>query len=475
MKKLTRTISGVTPVAVMSRPAPCPGNCVYCPDFDNTPRSYTPHSPAVMRAATCDYDPGAQVRLRLRILKDMGHPTGKIELIVMGGTFLAAPVGYQNDFIKACFDALNGSPGKTLDEAQRTNETATHRAVGLCIETRPDVCGDTEIERMIGWGTTRVELGVQTLDDSVYKMVRRGHCVATVVETTAKLKRAGLKVHYHWMPGLPGSTPERDLELTRKMFDDPDFRPDGLKIYPTMVVGGTELERWHQEGRYQPYLDDVMTSLIVEMKKVVPPYVRISRVLRDIPAEYITGGLKNSLRDGVQKLLLQQGVACRCIRCREYGFRQRKTAQLGTPSLKRMDYEASGDREVFLSFEDDAGTLFGLLRLRIQDKRQASFRCFGNDVALIRELHVYGQELELGGRDNGSAQHRGYGRRLVQEAERIAFEEHGAGAIAVLSGVGARAYYRDLGYTLDSGYMIKNLADKPLLTAVSIDKKLNMS
>ena len=457
MKKLTRTISGVTPVAVMSRPAPCPGHCVYCPDFNDTPRSYTPHSPAVMRAAACDYDPAAQVNLRLRILTGMGHPIDKVELIVMGGTFLSTPVDYQDRFIKACFDALNCVRSETLEEAQRVNETAVHRAVGLCLETRPDICGEAEVARMIDWGATRVELGVQTLDDNIYRIVRRGHGVAAVAEATTRLRQAGLKVHYHWMPGLPGATPETDLELTRELFDNPAFRPDGLKIYPTMVVEGTELEKWHHEGRYQPYSDVVMTTLIADMKKVVPPYVRISRVLRDIPAEYIVGGLKNSMRDGVQQRLLQQGAACRCIRCREFGHRQRKNLPIGKPSLRRLEYEASGSREVFLSHEDDEGTLFGMLRLSLPDSRPPAFRSMAGRLAVIRELHVYGPEMELGQRDEDSAQHRGYGRELVREAERIAKEEFGADLMAVLSGVGARSYYRDLGYVFDSGYMVKRL------------------
>lgn len=473
MKKQTRTISGVTPVAVMTRPAACPGRCVYCPDFENTPRSYTPHSPAVMRAEACNYDPASQVAARLRILSDMGHPTAKIELIVMGGTFLATPAGYQETFIKDCFDALNGFKSQTLKQAQQANETASSRAVGLCIETRPDVCSDAEIARMVGWGVTRVEVGVQTLDDDVYRIVKRGHTAADVAKASAKLRRAGLKVHYHWMPGLPGSSPENDLVLTRELFDNPDYRPDGLKIYPTMVVDNTELQRWHAGGRYTPYPDEVMTGLLAEMKKLVPPYVRISRVLRDIPAEYITGGLKNSLRDGVQKRLDEQGTSCRCIRCRELGHRRRRSMKSGPPLLHRLDYEASDGREVFLSFEDGIGTLYGLLRLRIQKEKPAAFYGSQGVFALIRELHVYGQELEIGKRDDASAQHRGFGRELVREAERIALDEFGAPVVAVLSGVGVRAYYRELGYELESGYMVKPL--KQLVTGVSIDKKVNLS
>ncbi|XUX01329.1 MAG: tRNA uridine(34) 5-carboxymethylaminomethyl modification radical SAM/GNAT enzyme Elp3 [Dehalogenimonas sp.] len=455
MKKFTRTISGVTPVAVMSRPSPCPGHCVYCPDFSGTPRSYTPHSPAVMRAVRYDYDPEEQIKARLRILSDMGHPTDKVELIVMGGTFLATPIEYQNFFIKACYDALNGVASTSLEDAHRINESAVNRAVGLCIETRPDVCGEREVDRMITWGTTRVELGVQTLDDEIYRLINRGHRVSAVIEASARLRRAGLKVHYHWMPGLPGSNPGYDLLMTKRLFFDQDFQPDGIKIYPTMVIENTELELWQLENRYQPYEDDVMVELIAEMKINVPPYVRISRVLRDIPAEYITGGLKNSLRDGLKDRLDVQGFTCRCIRCREYGHRPKHREV--QPSLRRLEYEASGGREIFLSYEDEYDTLYGLIRLRIQPQAPDNLRILGDRVALVRELHVYGPELQIGAKGNHSAQHQGLGRQLLHHAEEIAHKEFGASFVAILSGVGARNYYRDLGYQLASGYMIKSI------------------
>jgi elongator complex protein 3 len=257
MKKTTRTISGITPVAVMNQPMGCPGRCVYCPTFSATPQSYTPESPAVLRARSCDYDAGKQVALRLKILEDMGHPTDKIELIIMGGTFPAAPADYQYSFIKDAFDALNGQDSATLEESQHINETSTHRCTGLCIETRPDFCGQAEINHMLEFGATRVEIGVQMLSDEIYRIVQRGHTVEDVVRASALLRDNGLKVHYHWMPGLPGSTPEEDLKLTALLFEDPRFRPDGLKIYPTMVVEGTELEQWFREGRYQPYDGEV--------------------------------------------------------------------------------------------------------------------------------------------------------------------------------------------------------------------------
>jgi elongator complex protein 3 len=389
----------------------------------------------------------------------MGHPTDKVELIVMGGTFLAAPVGYQYRFIKDCFDALNGEVSATLEEAKRLNEGAVHRCVGLCIETRPDWCGLEEIARMLEFGATRVELGVQALDDDIYRLIRRGHSVSDVVRATRLLKEYGFKVHYHWMPGLPGSTPQLDLEMAKRLFSDSAFRPDGLKLYPTMVVAGTELEQWYREGRYLPYDDETMINLIVEIKSIVPGYVRISRVLRDIPARFIVGGLKDSLRGEAKRRMKERGTECRCIRCREYGHRARDKREMGEPRMVRMDYQASGGREVFLSFEDSNETLFGLLRMRVDLRLPGGLRQeFGERPAIIRELHIYGPEIPLGRRDPEAAQHRGLGKALLTEAERIAAGEFGVRQISVLSGVGAREYSRsEFGYRAQGDYMVKAL------------------
>jgi len=459
MKKMARTISGVTPVAVMTRPMKCPGQCVYCPTYPTTPQSYTTESPAVLRAKICDYDAEKQVKLRLKTLSEMGHPTDKVELIVMGGTFLAGPIDYQYQFIKDCFNALNDEKSTTLEEAKRCNETAHHRCTGLCIENRPDWCGQEEIARMLEFGTTRVELGVQTLDDEIYRLVRRGHGVADVVNATTLLKEHGFKVHYHWMPGLPGSTPEEDLALSRRLFSDSNFKPDGLKIYPTMVVEGTELERWYRDKRYHPYDDDTMIQLIVDIKSVVPKYVRISRVLRDIPSKFIVGGLKDSLREIVKQRMKDIGIECKCIRCREYGHRARSGWEVGEPQLVRMDYEASGGKEILLSFEDEKETLFGLLRLRIQCKPipVLKSKTKGN-LAIIRELHIYGPEVPLTEHREEAAQHKGLGKELLREAERIAGQEFQAQQMVILSGVGAKEYYRtEFGYSSQGDYMVKKL------------------
>jgi elongator complex protein 3 len=329
----------------------------------------------------------------------------------------------------------------------------------MCIETRPDFCSQAEVDRLLEFGATRVELGVQTLSDEIYEKVRRGHKVEDVAKATAILRQNGLKVHYHWMPGLPGSTPENDLELSQMLWDDPRFRPDGLKIYPTMVVEGTELENWLEGGLYQPYPDEVMLDLIARIKSQVPKYVRISRVLRDIPAKFIVGGLRDSLRDPMRRRMGQMGLSCKCIRCREYGFRVRDHWQVGEPNLIRINYAASGGEEIYLSFEDAEETCFGLLRLRIQNDPVPGLNEELRDkVGIVRELHVFGPEVSLSQRQESAAQHRGLGKSLLKEAERLCKEEYRKDWICVLSGIGAREYYRSEGYESQGNYMVKKLA-----------------
>lgn len=447
MKKASRTISGVTPVAVMAKPFPCPGKCVYCPSAPEAPKSYTVESPAVLRARSCGFDAKKQVDVRLKTLAEMGHAQDKVELIIMGGTFLSYPRDYQYQFVKDCYDALNGTRSSSLEEAKKLNENAERRCVGLCIETRPDFCGEEEIRSMLDFGTTRVELGVQTLDDEIHCLTKRGHGVAEVISASRILRDYGFKVYYHWMPGLPGSTPEHDLELSRQLFEDERFRPDGLKLYPTLVVQGSELENWYRDNRYQPYGDDKMIELLIAIKALVPKYVRISRLMRDIPGKFIIAGSRDlALRGTIRKKMEQTWLRCRCIRCREYGHRLRDGWVIGKPRLSRINYETVGGKEVFLSYEDQSETLFGLLRLRINGGK-----------AVVRELHIFGPEVPLGGRLERAAQHHGLGERLLREAERIAKGEFKAGRLSVLSGVGAKEYYRLLGYSSEGAYMVKEL------------------
>ena len=302
-------------------------------------------------------------------------------------------------------------------------------------------------------------MGIQTLDDDIYRLVNRGHLVTDVVKATALLKKYGFKVHYHWMPGLPGSTPEHDLAMSRQLFDDPRFRPDGLKIYPTMVVQGTVLEEWYNEGRYHPYNDNTLIGLVAEIKAVVPKYVRISRVLRDIPVKFIVAGYKDSLRGPVKKRMQEKGLECHCIRCREYGHRAAGGWKMGEPVLKRIDYPASGGTEIFLSFEDERETLFGLLRLRIQSEAIPIMGLENTTpTAIIRELHIYGPEVPLKNQSPEAAQHKGLGKALLKEAEHIAREEFKATQLLVLSGVGAKEYYRvEFGYRAAGDYMVRVL------------------
>jgi elongator complex protein 3 len=454
MRKISRTISGVTPVAVMVQPMNCPSNCVYCPSFSEAPRSYTPESPAVLRAKKCNFEPKKQVVERLKVLSDMGHPADKIELIIMGGTFLAYPEEYQYQFIKDCYDGLNDSLSSSLGDAKLINETAIHRCTGLCIETRPDWCQEEQVKRMLEFGTTRVELGVQTLDNNIYDLIHRGHTVTEVIKATKLLKDYGIKVYYHWMPGLPGSTLEHDLELSQQLFSDTNFRPDGIKLYPTLVVAHTELERWYQNNVYVPYTMDELVELMISIKTIVPFYVRIPRVMRDIPPQFIVAGCKDlNLRNAIKKRMNEKEIECKCIRCREYGHRLRDGWKIGEPHMERRDYEASGGKEVFLSYEDNNNTIFGLLRLRIG----ASSSDNGN-LAIVRELHVFGSEVPLGGQLDVSAQHKGLGGKLLKEAEKISLEEFQSREIAVISGVGARDYFRnECGYRLEGHYMVKEL------------------
>ncbi|MEA3253653.1 MAG: tRNA uridine(34) 5-carboxymethylaminomethyl modification radical SAM/GNAT enzyme Elp3 [Chloroflexota bacterium] len=447
MRKVTRTISGVTPVAVMAKPFPCPGHCVYCPGSPGAPKSYTVESPAVLRAIKCNFEPRRQVEFRLNTLAAMGHALDKVELIIMGGTFLAYPLDYQYQFVKDCYDGLNGTSSADLEEAEELNETAGHRCVGLCIETRPDWCGEEEIKRMLDFGTTRVELGVQTLDDDIHRLTKRGHGVAEVISATRLLRDYGFKVYYHWMPGLPGSTAEHDLEMSGELFSDAHFRPDGLKLYPTLVVKGSEMEEWYGSNRYHPYGDDEMAELLVGIKSLIPGYVRIPRLMRDIPISFIVAGCKDlALRESIKKRMAEKGIHCRCIRCREYGHRLRDGWTIGEPALTRKDYDASGGKEVFLSYEDGNETLFGLLRLRINAR-----------AAFVRELHVFGPEVPLREKREQAAQHRGLGAELLRRAEKIAGQEFLARRLSILSGVGSREYYRSFGYHREGPYMVKDL------------------
>ncbi|HUL38975.1 MAG TPA: tRNA uridine(34) 5-carboxymethylaminomethyl modification radical SAM/GNAT enzyme Elp3 [Methanomassiliicoccales archaeon] len=450
-RKDVRTLSGVAVVAVMTSPAPCPhGRCSYCPGGveNNSPQSYTGKEPAARRAAYNEFDPFRQVNARLEQLQAIGHSTDKVDLIIMGGTFTSRSWDYQTTFVKGCFDAMNGAIAASLGEAHLLNECAAHRCIGMTVETRPDSFDSLMAERCMSLGTTRVELGVQILDDDILRSVNRGHGVREVAEATLVAKEKGLKVCYHIMPGLPGSSPEKDVDSFRMMFDDPRFRPDMLKIYPTLVVKGTPLyERW-RAGEYKPYTTQQAVEVVAKMKAIAPAYVRIQRIQRDIPADLIEAGVcKGHLRELVRAQMRSDGARCRCIRCREVGLNRVAVVSPDQVTLSRLEYEASWGREVFISLDvEQKQGLVGYGRLRLPQRI---------GVARLRELKVFGLMAQLGSRGS-EWQHRGFGKEIMAEAEAVAAEA-GYSKLQVTSGVGVRRYYSSMGYEKEGVYMAKGL------------------
>ena len=404
------------------------------------PKSYLSNEPAVMRAVRAKFDPFQQVKDRLQALENCGHATEKIELIVMGGTFSAHPRNYQTWFIRRCFAALNSQSAKSssLADLKKANEKSKHRVVGLTLETRPDFLDEAEVKRFLKLGATRVEIGVQNIDDVILQKTKRGHGAKESKRAIELLKKNGLKVGIHLMPNLPGATPRSDLKMFQEIFGNEAWRPDQIKIYPTVLVENAELKKWWQAKKWRPYSDKVLTRLLVNIKSVVPPWVRLSRVIRDIPAESILAGSKLT---NLRQILQQQKVRCHCIRCREI---RGENFDVQKAKLIKREYVASGGKEIFLSFEIGE-KLISLLRLRLDEQ------------ATVRELHTYGEEVGISRSGNALArrssksegwQHRGFGKKLIREAEKIA-RENGFKKIRIISGVGVREYYRKLGYRLD--------------------------
>ncbi len=468
-KKPTRTLSGVAIIAAMTKPHECPhGKCIYCPGGVEieVPQSYTGKEPAARRAIIHNYNPYEQVHARLKQLDSIGHPIDKCELILMGGTLPSQPYEYQEYFVKGCLAAMNDYPKrrpktieKGLKDIQKINESARVRCIGMTFETRPDYAFESQVDVMLKLGGTKVELGVQTLRDEVYKKVRRGHTVADVVRATRICRDALLKVGYQMMPGLFADEKE-DLKMFRRLFSDERFRPDLLKFYPCLVLRGTKLYELWKKGKYRPYTTEQAVRLIAKIKRDLPPWVRVIRIQRDIPVDLVVDGVKKSnLRELVQREMHMHGWKCNCIRCREIGLRMSREdikPDVDAIELKRMDYRAGGGRETFLSFEETTNNLLiGFLRLRkpSSNVHRAELR----EAAGIRELHVYGPMVEIGERAKEKWQHRGYGKELLKEAERIASEEWGLNTIRVISGIGARDYYRKFGYRRVGPYMGRSL------------------
>ncbi len=467
-KRAVRTISGIAPVAVLTKPYKCPGKCAYCPEEGSVPKSYLSNEPAVMRAIRNDYHPYKQVQLRLRALENNGHHPTKIELIVMGGTWSFFSDKYKHWYIKECFRAANDYKQrnkcgdsdklslasleklkKDLEREQKKNEKSEYKIIGLTLETRPDYITEKEMVQMRKLGATRVEIGVQAIEEKILKINKRGHGVAETIKATQILKDYGFKVTYHIMPGLPGSSYKKDLEMFQKLFKNPNFRPDQIKFYPTVVTKGSLLYSWWKKGKYTPYTDKELQNLIIDCKKVIPRYVRVIRLIRDIPGESIEAGNKIT---NLRQIMKDRGVKCECIRCREA---KEKKVEKKNLELSVITYFASQGEERFISHESkDKKTLYGFVRLRLPKENNNSL-IKNKSVAFVRELHVYGELVSVGERRK-KVQHAGLGKKLMKEAEETA-RKKGYDYMAVISGVGVRGYYRKQGYRSQKTYMTKKL------------------
>ena len=488
-KKPTRTKSGVAIVAVMCHPHKCPhGRCLYCPESDIAPPSYTGEEPAALRGRMFEYHPYVQCFNRLSQLKKIGHPIDKVELIIMGGTFPSRDLCYQEWFVSQCLKAMTdfglilennaefeiNKPlirefekdiVKTyppddyvlIDDIQLANEDSKVRCVGMTFETRPDYCKKDHINRMLNFGVTRVELGVQTLSDELYTKVKRGHTIADVIESNQLLRDSAIKVAMHMMPGLFVRQKE-DLKMFKQLFSDDNFKPDMLKIYPCLVTEGSELYDMWKDGVYSPYTDEEAVDLIVEIKKILPKWVRTMRIQRDIPSTLIEAGVqKSNLGELVYNKLDENHINCQCIRCREIGHKKtNENYTLDDFRLFKESYTACGGEETFISIEDkNEESIAGFLRFRIPSEN--IFRPEITDkTALIRELHVYGNMIQIGDKNPAIGQHTGFGEKLLKEAEKLAIDND-KDEIAIISGIGSRNYYRKFGYERKGPYMAKKL------------------
>lgn len=462
-KRAVRTLSGVSVITVLTKPFMCPGRCVYCPLEPDMPKSYLSNEPAAARAKMNLFDPIRQVKMRIQALKNNGHQVDKLEVIVLGGTWSFYPKDYQEEFVRDLFYAANTFDDETkreklnLEQEQKINEDTKYKIIGLTLETRPDFINEDEIKRLRWLGCTRVQIGVQHTDNEILDLINRDHTIEESIRATKMLKDCGLKVDHHYMPDLPGSTPSKDLEMFKYVFSSQDLQPDQVKIYPCVVNEYAPLYRWYEQGKYKPFAAPDLVKLLLEVKQIVPPWIRINRLIRDIPEESIVAGNKiTNLRQYLQAELKKQGKSCQCIRCRE--VRSNTTED---PQLIKRAYAASDGQEIFLSFESaDKKTIYAFLRLRLNENPKENIFPELKNASLVRELHVYGQMIPVYNEDSddeiSKTQHLGLGKQLMAEAEKITTEK-GLDKIAVISGIGVRNYYRKLGYELEGTYMTKQL------------------
>ncbi len=477
--RATRTISGVTPITVLTKPYKCPGQCIYCPHEINMPVSYLSNEPAAQRAKGLKFNPYKQVQYRIKALEANGHVVDKIELLVLGGSWNAYSRHYQNWFIARCFQAANDYSNKktkerknkktSLEKELKRNEKAKYRIIGETLETRPDLLNQKKIMAMREQGCTRIQLGVQHTDDKILKKVKRGHSQTEIIQATKLCKQTGIKVDYHLMPDLPFSTPAKDLKMFQKIFSNPDYQPDQIKIYPCVVTKEAKpLYKLFIEKKYTPYTKKQLLNLLIKIKsQIIPYYIRINRLIRDIPSESILGGNKiTNLRQIVQQKMKEKKLHCKCIRCREI---KKQQVKLSDAKLFIQKYSASEGQEYFISYENSSSRLekgggdkertklYAFLRLRFNNHPEKNFIPELKNCSLVREIHAYGKLVPHGKtKSKSSAQHMGFGKKLMLEAEKISLA-NGYAKIAVISGIGVREYYRKLGYKLEGTYMVKTL------------------
>lgn len=451
--KPVRTLSGVATVTVLTKPYPCPGECIFCPDDVRMPKSYVPDEPGARRALEHEFDPYDQVKARLEALEAVGHPTDKVELLILGGTWSVYRRDYQEWFVRRCLEAMNGQTAQTLSEAQLANENAKHRNVGLVIETRPDRIDADELRWLRTLGVTKVQMGAQSLDDRILALNKRGHTAEETRQAVALLRAGGFKIVLHWMPNLLGATLESDRQDFARLWDG--ICPDEIKIYPNQLLENTELYRIWQSGGYQPYTTEELIDLVADLKPSIPLYCRVNRIIRDIPSTYVVEGNKRtSLRQDVHQEMRRRGATCRCIRCREIRGRQVERQAL---ELHQLVYQVGPTEEHFLSFDSCEGRLAGFLRLSLPSAAAPeSGMAELTKAAIIREVHVYGQSLAVGTEEAGAAQHIGLGSKLIQQAEQIT-RQRGFRRLAVISAIGTRRYYARYGFDPTGLYLVKDL------------------
>lgn len=459
-KRGVRSHSGIANITVITKGFPCPGKCIFCPTEPKMPKSYLSNEPAIMRAILNDFDAYKQTLNRIMSLRKTGHFTDKIDVIISGGTWSFYPKRYQTDFVRGIFNALNhpAKKARSLDEAQKINETAENRCIGLSMETRPDHITEDELRRLRRLGCTKIEIGVQSLNDEILKKNRRGHGIAETKRAIQLIRDAGYKINCHMMPNLYGSNPEIDYQDMVELFANPAYRPDWLKIYPCMVVPWSQLQGIYEDGKHRTYTDEELIELMLKVKPLIPEYCRITRLIRDIPAPSIVGGSTvSNLRQIIHQRMEEQGLQCRCIRCRQV---KDEKVYLDQVQMKIQEFEAAEGQEFFISFDDvERDKLCSLLRLRFTSyslKGKKHFIPELEGAALVREVHTYGEQVKVSGGLEGASQHIGLGRQMMDKAEELS-RKHGYKKLAVISGIGVREYYRKLGYRLEGTYMVKDL------------------